>query len=715
MKQTLLRLLVPCFLSALLIPVAVQAQTTIAFQGFEDSANDDWRIATGSPSISSNTGSGDTPSNERIRSGSSSWQVNNLLATLELKDADVSGFTSVQATLHLSSTAGSSSEGADPEDEVRIFIALNGAAFSETPDLVVQGNADARYGYSSTTASTDAGTPATFQPAGGGDRSGSSDDYSTLVIDVPDGTNSVALRVIAVNDNGDEYWNLDDLTLTGTPSTTETRVRFVSASDAETEGDTGTKTYPIRLRIINPDATNATTATVAVTGGSAAAGTDYVYDTDGTPSEKSVTFPANSSDNQEVTVTLNGDTDVEGDETIIFELQNVTGGNDAQNSAGEFTLSIEGDDASPVNAWINELHYDNDGTDEDEFVEIAVPSGFSDFANLQIVHYNGNGGGSIVSVDGTGLSQGAIQGDFQLYSWIRNPSDTRFQNGPDGFALCYLGDLVVSGGVAQFLSYEGTFTATVGCASGRTSTDIGINQTGTSATPVGSSIGLTGSGTSYSDFTWARFNNPPSNGSTVNQPNDQQSLPVELVSFEAVADGADVALTWATASEQNNAGFHVEHRRLGSSEAAFATLAFVAGHGTTSEPQRYAFRAEGLAPGRHAFRLRQVDLDGAASYSPTVEVLLAAELPEGYRLGAAYPNPFNPTATFELEVERAQEVRVGLYDVLGREVAVLFEGALEGGEVAEVTIEGGGLPSGLYLYRAEGETFQATRRVALVK
>ena len=72
-------------------------------------------------------------------------------------------------------------------------------------------------------------------------------------------------------------------------------------------------------------------------------------------------------------------------------------------------MSIEGDDASPVNAWINELHYDNDGTDEDEFVEIAVPSGFSDFANLQIVHYNGNGGGSIVSVDGTGLSQGRFR------------------------------------------------------------------------------------------------------------------------------------------------------------------------------------------------------------------------------------------------------------------------------------------------------------------
>ena len=115
------------------------------------------------------------------------------------------------------------------------------------------------------------------------------------------------------------------------------------------------------------------------------------------------------------------------------------------------------------------------------------------------------------------------------------------------------------------------------------------------------------------------------------------------------------------------------------------------------------------------FRLRQLDRDGTSAYSPTVEVALGPELPGGYRLSAAYPNPFNPATAFELEVQTPQDVRVGLYDVLGREVAVLFEGALEAGQVAEVEIDGGGLPSGVYLYRAEGETFSATRQVTLLK
>ena len=194
---------------------------------------------------------------------------------------------------------------------------------------------------------------------------------------------------------------------------------------------------------------------------------------------------------------------------------------------------------------------------------------------------------------------------------------------------------------------------------------------------------------------------------------DEGTLPVELALFEAVADGPGTAiLRWATASEQNNAGFEVQHAVAG---GPFEAATFVAGHGTTAEPQRYAFRAEALVPGRHTFRLKQVDLDGTVAYSPTVELALAAELPEGYRLGAAYPNPFNPTATFELQVQQAQEVRVGLYDVLGREVAVLFDGVVEAGQVREVAIDGGGLPSGLYLYRAEGETFQATRQVTLIK
>ena len=71
------------------------------------------------------------------------------------------------------------------------------------------------------------------------------------------------------------------------------------------------------------------------------------------------------------------------------------------------------------------------------------------------------------------------------------------QNGaPDGVALVFQGTTVI-----QFLSYEGTFTATTGPANGLTSTDIGVIEIGSE--PLGLSLQLVGDGTSYADFTWS--------------------------------------------------------------------------------------------------------------------------------------------------------------------------------------------------------------------
>ncbi|NQY38423.1 MAG: endonuclease I, partial [Alteromonadaceae bacterium] len=67
--------------------------------------------------------------------------------------------------------------------------------------------------------------------------------------------------------------------------------------------------------------------------------------------------------------------------------------------------------------------------------------------------------------------------------------------GPDGFAL-----IDDTGSVVQFLSYEGTFTANGGAASGMTSTDIGVSEP--SSTTKGYSLQLSGTGQAYSDFTW---------------------------------------------------------------------------------------------------------------------------------------------------------------------------------------------------------------------
>ena len=133
------------------------------------------------------------------------------------------------------------------------------------------------------------------------------------------------------------------------------------------------------------------------------------------------------------------------------------------------------------NAWINELHYDNDGDDVGEFVEVVIERADTlDLSELSVVFYNGSDSetyGSELML--SEFTEGESEGDFTVYSI----QEAGIQNGsPDGLALCYQGNPVESGGVAQFLSYEGTITAANGCAAGLTSTDIGVEEgTGTLA------------------------------------------------------------------------------------------------------------------------------------------------------------------------------------------------------------------------------------------
>ncbi|HYE96934.1 MAG TPA: T9SS type A sorting domain-containing protein, partial [Rubricoccaceae bacterium] len=161
--------------------------------------------------------------------------------------------------------------------------------------------------------------------------------------------------------------------------------------------------------------------------------------------------------------------------------------------------------------------------------------------------------------------------------------------------------------------------------------------------------------------------------------------------------------------ETNNAGFEVQMLR----GDAWTVLAFVEGHGTTTEANTYAYTAQGLLPGRHAFRLRQVDYDGQSALYGPVEA--DVETPGTHLLTGAYPNPFNPQTRFELSVAREQRVTIALFDVLGREVVRLHDGVLAADRAHTFAIDGRGLPSGLYVYRATGETFTEAGRVTLVK
>jgi hypothetical protein len=131
--------------------------------------------------------------------------------------------------------------------------------------------------------------------------------------------------------------------------------------------------------------------------------------------------------------------------------------------------------------FINEIHYDNAGTDVGEFVEVAGPVG-TDLTGWTLVFYNGTNTPTAAPTYRTAsLPAGRTS---SLFTVVELPTDGIQNGGADGLAL-----VNGQGGVVQFLSYEGVITASNGPAAGLTSTDIGVTEPGT--TPIGHSLQLT--------------------------------------------------------------------------------------------------------------------------------------------------------------------------------------------------------------------------------
>ncbi|WP_234417171.1 ExeM/NucH family extracellular endonuclease [Loktanella sp. Alg231-35] len=140
-----------------------------------------------------------------------------------------------------------------------------------------------------------------------------------------------------------------------------------------------------------------------------------------------------------------------------------------------------------ANAFINEFHYDNEGSDVGEFIEVAGVEGAS-LSGWTLELYNGSNGTvyNTIALDGT-LGNPT---DGVGFSVVDLPSNGLQNGSPDGIAL--INDL---GEVVEFLSYEGQLTATNGTAVGLTSVDIGAEESG--STPIGGSL------QKQADGTWA--------------------------------------------------------------------------------------------------------------------------------------------------------------------------------------------------------------------
>ncbi|WP_191906944.1 T9SS type A sorting domain-containing protein [Adhaeribacter soli] len=139
-------------------------------------------------------------------------------------------------------------------------------------------------------------------------------------------------------------------------------------------------------------------------------------------------------------------------------------------------------------------------------------------------------------------------------------------------------------------------------------------------------------------------------------------LPVELVSFKAVKRGSEAQLTWITAMEKDNSGFEVEVSVDG---RAFRKIGFVAGSGNHSGQQTYTFTdTEAAKTGLRYYRLKQLDLDGTATYYGPK----AVNFGEAALVVKTWPNPFSENFTLSVESPQTETVSISLTDIAGKTV-----------------------------------------------
>jgi len=119
--------------------------------------------------------------------------------------------------------------------------------------------------------------------------------------------------------------------------------------------------------------------------------------------------------------------------------------------------------------------------------------------------------------------------------------------------------------------------------------------------------------------------------------------------------------------------------------------------------------------------IAQNAMTGAATIIPYdgsdftgVEETEQVQLPEEFGLKQNYPNPFNPTTTISYDIPKATHVRLSVFDMLGREVAVLVDGMKQPGSF-KATFDGKQVASGIYFYKMEADSKVFKQKMVLIK
>ncbi|MEO7308937.1 MAG: T9SS type A sorting domain-containing protein [Chitinophagaceae bacterium] len=171
-----------------------------------------------------------------------------------------------------------------------------------------------------------------------------------------------------------------------------------------------------------------------------------------------------------------------------------------------------------------------------------------------------------------------------------------------------------------------------------------------------------------------------------------EGLPVDLLSFEAVADKAgNVVLEWQVANQVQNAGWEIERNQLVNNTAtAWTKMGFVAGSDSRILT-RYSCKDGLLAPGNYQYRLKQMDRDGHVKYSRIIFIKIGSKQSLGLSI---YPNPVIDKALIHYILPLVSNVQLSLFNSDGELIKTLVNGRQNAGSqhfqlnAAEVTSKG---------------------------
>ncbi|MBK9331427.1 MAG: VCBS repeat-containing protein [Ignavibacteria bacterium] len=190
-------------------------------------------------------------------------------------------------------------------------------------------------------------------------------------------------------------------------------------------------------------------------------------------------------------------------------------------------------------------------------------------------------------------------------------------------------------------------------------------------------------------------------------------LPVELAAFTSSVSGRNVSLIWTTYAELNNSGFEIERASDIDKNIVWNKAGFVAGNGTSNQPNQYSFTDRNLESGKYKYRLKQIDFNGSYEYFELAEEI-SIGIPDKYDLSQNYPNPFNPVTTINYDLPKDGIVNIKVFDMLGREMKTLVNEMKNAGYY-KLTFNASDLSSGAYFYRMISGDFVAVKKFVVMK